>query len=433
MEVLKPIELKLDVEDPIQNCEEGLPLSPIARLCHQPDSRIYIIVMIGMKTKMNPEVIKASLVHIFLKQPRFCSLQVEDETVKGGLKWVNQKEVNLDNHVIVPNLDINNIESPDKFVEDYVSNLSKTGIKMSMPMWDIHLLNLKTTDAESVAVFRVHHSLGDGISLMSLFLACTRKISSPNEPPTIPMVKKVNPSKSSRGFWGKFIKLWLVILLFWNTLVDVSMFIATSLSLLNDTKTPLKGPLSQTRRFVRRSVSLDDVKLVKNTMNTTINDVMQAVTQAGLSRYLNRKYGVLELDVMMKKGSKARWGNKMGYLFYPFTIALRDDPIDCLREAKATMDRKKASLEASFSYFSPKCFIKFGGVKGQKKKSVFWAIQWPILLQVAMGHPPYANKITFILSVDEGIIPDPNQLCDDLEESFSLIKSAAIAKGMPTN
>ncbi|XP_031282426.1 O-acyltransferase WSD1-like [Pistacia vera] len=227
---------------------------------------------------MNPEVIKASLVHTFLKQPRFCSLQVEDKTVKGGLKWFNLKEVNLDNYLIVPNLDINNIESPDKFVEDYVSNLSKTGIKMPLPMWDIHLLNLKTTGAESVTVFRVHHSLGDGISLMSLFVACTRKISNPNEPPTIPMVKKVNPSKSSEGFWGKFIKLWLAILLFWNTLVDVSMFIATSLSLLNDTKTPLKGPLSQSRRFVRRS---------------TINDVMLAVTEAGLSRYLNRKYGVL--------------------------------------------------------------------------------------------------------------------------------------------
>ncbi|KAJ0087318.1 hypothetical protein Patl1_07741 [Pistacia atlantica] len=237
MEVLKPIELKLDVEDPIQNCEE--------------------------------EVIKASLVHTFLKQPRFCSLQVEDETVKGRLKWFNQKEVNLDNYLIVPNLDINNIESPDKFVEDYVSNLSKTGIKMSMPMWDIHLLNLKTTGAESVT------------------------ISNPNKPPTIPMVKKVNPSKSSEGFWGKFIKLWLAILPFWNTLVDVSMFIATSLSLLNDTKTPLKGPLSKSRRFVRRSVSLDDVKLVKNTINTTINDDMLAVTEAGLSRYLNRKYGVL--------------------------------------------------------------------------------------------------------------------------------------------
>ncbi|KAK0577804.1 hypothetical protein LWI29_000387 [Acer saccharum] len=44
---------------------------------------------------------------------------------------------------------------------------------MSTPMWDLHLLNLKTSNAETVAVLCVHHSLGDGTSLMSLFLAST--------------------------------------------------------------------------------------------------------------------------------------------------------------------------------------------------------------------------------------------------------------------
>lgn len=63
---------------------------------------------------------------------------------------------------------------------------------------------------------------------------------------------------------------------------------------------------------------------------------------------------------MMKKGSKAKWGNHIGYLLFPFTIALRDDPLDYLREAKATMDRKKASLEAKFSYLISKCLLKFG-------------------------------------------------------------------------
>lgn len=63
---------------------------------------------------------------------------------------------------------------------------------------------------------------------------------------------------------------------------------------------------------------------------------------------------------MMKKGSKGRWGNQIGYLIFPFTIALRDDPLDYLREAKAAMDRKKASLEANFSYFVSKIFLKFG-------------------------------------------------------------------------
>ncbi|KAJ0025634.1 hypothetical protein Pint_07646 [Pistacia integerrima] len=38
----------------------------------------------------------------------------------------------------------------------------------------------------------------------------------------------------------------------------------------------------------------------------------------------------------------------------------------------------------------------------------------------------YANKMTFILSVDDDIIPDPHQLCDDLEVSLNRIKTAVI-------
>lgn len=63
---------------------------------------------------------------------------------------------------------------------------------------------------------------------------------------------------------------------------------------------------------------------------------------------------------MLKKGSKAKWGNQIGCLIFPFTIALRDDPLDYLREAKVAIDRKKASLEANFSYFLSKYFLKFG-------------------------------------------------------------------------
>ncbi|KAK4858513.1 hypothetical protein QYF36_017512 [Acer negundo] len=46
-----------------------------------------------------------------------------------------------------------------------------------------------------------------------------------------------------------------------------------------------------------------------------------------------------------------KWGNQIGSILFPFTIALRDDSLDYVREAKAAMDRKKASLEASYSYF----------------------------------------------------------------------------------
>ena len=42
----------------------------------------------------------------------------------------------------------------------------------------------------------------------------------------------------------------------------------------------------------------------------------------------------------------------------------------------------------------------------------------------------YTNKMTIVLSVDEGTVPDPHQLCDDLEESLKLIKDAVQARGL---
>ncbi|GFY99652.1 O-acyltransferase (WSD1-like) family protein [Actinidia rufa] len=243
---LKPIKTSRDVS----NSEDGQPLSPIARLFHEPGSNVYIVGIFGSKTKIDPDVAKASLVKGLLKHPRFSSLQALDE---------------------------------------------ETG---------------------------------------------------------------------------------------------------------EDTKTPLKGPVggeNNPRRVLKLTTSLDDVKLVKNAMNATINDVVLAVTEAGLSRYLNRRYGELENDkgpmkwknyipknirlraifyvnirpaaglqdlvAMMDKGSPARWGNKIGYVLLPFNIGLREDPLDYIHQAKAAINRKKASLESLFAYIFTKFLIKFFGSK----------------------------------------------------------------------
>lgn len=39
----------------------------------------------------------------------------------------------------------------------------------------------------------------------------------------------------------------------------------------------------------------------------------------------------------------------------------------------------------------------------------------------------YVDKMAVIISVDDNVIPDPNQLLDDFEKSLHLIKDAAAA------
>lgn len=197
----------------------------------------------------------------------------------GEMKWLRTK-VDLDKHVIVPEVNEAELESPDQYVEDYVFNLSKTSVDMSRPLWDLHLLNVRTSQSEAVGIFRIHHSLGDGTSLISLLLACTRQISDPEALPTVPSLKKqqlrrrtTSGSDQFRGYFWLFL-VWLrwACQLFRNTMVDVFMIVATAL-FLKDTNTPLIGTQGveyTPRRFVLRTVSLDDMKLIKNAMNMVI-------------------------------------------------------------------------------------------------------------------------------------------------------------------
>ena len=68
---------------------------------------------------------------------------------------------------------------------------------------------------------------------------------------------------------------------------------------------------------------------------------------------------------MMEKGSKTRWGNLIGYILLPFTIALQDNPLDYVRKAKATIDRKKRSLESICTFLGAVLVLRTFGVKVQ--------------------------------------------------------------------
>ncbi|XP_019104053.2 wax ester synthase/diacylglycerol acyltransferase 5 isoform X1 [Beta vulgaris subsp. vulgaris] len=473
------------------------PLSPASRLFHAPQLNCCIIAMVGCKTMINVEVIKDGINQTMVKHPRISSKLVFHPKKHGKpVGWIRTK-VNVDDHVIVPNLH-SHINSPDKFVEDYVTNLTQTPMDLTKPLWEIHILNIKTKDANSIAIFRIHHSIGDGVSLMSLVLACTRKTSDPNAVPTFPTEdkKKKKLFENSSSFWllSCFLWLWFALKMLWNTIVDLCFFLATMI-FLKDTNTPVKasrGTEKGPKKFVYRILSLDDIKLVKNVMNVTINDVIVGITQAGLSRYLNRKYGeskgdqnvqqnhlpqhirlrstllvnirptskIQDLAEQMESNDPKRkweWGNSIGYILLPFDIALRDDPLDYIRKAKTTIDKKKQSLEAVFTFICAEFILKalglgvtatithralsnatlsFSNVVGPKEEISFYGHPMTFLAPSVYGHPhaltvhfqSYMDQMTLVLAVDQNVIPEPHRLCDDIEEFLAFAKEAAQKK-----
>ncbi|XP_013627828.1 PREDICTED: O-acyltransferase WSD1-like isoform X1 [Brassica oleracea var. oleracea] len=383
--------------------EEEEPLSPMARVFQSPDVDYCAVTIMGFKSKICLDVLLDALKHIVSKLPRFSTKLTEN-----GAKWIEAK-INVQDHVVVPYIDPEEIgEDGQGFVDDYISRLTMIPLDRSKPLWDMHILNVKTSDAEAVGVIRSHHSLGDGMSLISLMLACTHKTLDPQNT-AIPSLKRRETVPHGLRKQGWFLRLRCTVrsiaTLLWNTLVDMLLLLATVL-FLKDTKTPLTGGEDAGRnrkRIYHRVISLDDIKLIKNAMNMTINDVLVGVTQAALSRYLSRLYvneqgrnneeedgaltsypnhfpdrlrfrvacavnirsgiGFKPLTDMMAKDSKCRWGNYFSFIILPLSIGLQTDPLVYLKLSKAMMARKKHSYHAALVYFIIKMVLMVFGIK----------------------------------------------------------------------
>ncbi|KAJ4909468.1 O-acyltransferase (WSD1-like) family protein [Raphanus sativus] len=455
-----------------------VPVSPFSRLFSMPGLDCFNIVTIGFKNEASPSAFTEGLKNTLLNHPRFSCIL---ETGPGEHKprWI-PTQVNIKDHVVVPNIDPT-IDNPDQFLEDYTSNMVFSPIDKCKPLWEIHILNIKTSDAESLVVARFHHSLGDGMSLMSLLLACSRKTSDPEALPTLvaPKLSKVTNVWSSLAA-----RLWLIIRLMFNTIVEVFKFLLIVCSFC-DNRTPLMEKPSATRipnKFIHRVISLDDVKVVKNAMNMTVNDVILGMVQAGLSRYLSQKYdtetnpklkkslekiclrGVVffnlrsnkkieDLAKMMEKRSTSRWGNSIGYAMIPLWMRSENDIFEYIRRAKTTMDRKKLSLEPLFSYVLLKLTVEVFGSKALRALAMrIFGRSTIILSNVAgpteeislfdhqisyvsasiSGFPQalivhitsYVSKAIINLGVDLDVIPDPHNLCDHIVEALQMMKSA---------
>uniref|UniRef100_M8AQQ9 O-acyltransferase WSD1 C-terminal domain-containing protein n=1 Tax=Aegilops tauschii TaxID=37682 RepID=M8AQQ9_AEGTA len=251
-------------------------------------------------------------------------------------------------------------------------------------------------------------------------------------------------------------------------MVDVAFFAAT-IVFLRDPPTLFRRAddhvmSNPRRRFVHRSLSLGDVKLIKNAMNCTVNDVLVGATSAALSRYYFRKSGssktnklclrsVLPVNtrpttslqtyvdmIEAGKSNDVAWGNQLGYILLPFHLAMHDDPLAYVRKGKKTTDRKKEAGSSIFQRMFANTTILFSNMVGPTEQIELCGHPIVFIAPSIYGGPQalvvhyqsYNSTIKVILAVDNEVIPDYTQLLDDFTESFGYIKDAASELSTPT-
>lgn len=454
--------------------ERDEPVTPASRLFLRPELDQVINCVIGLTNSIDVDVIKSEIKNsLMIKHPRFRSLVVKD---RHGREHWKKTQVDLDRHVIVLDSPVGDTE--EEAVNGYLADLALSSpLPADKPLWEAHLLT-----AHNCLIFRIHHSMGDGISLMSLLLAICRKADDVNELPSTvsPDSLKEKKKQNKKGERKPERVVLRLLKAVWFNLVFLVGFILRCLW-VRDRSTTMSGGAGielWPRKLATARFWIEDMKAVKKAIpNATINDVLFGVISSGLSRYLDTKSpeelqdglritgvgmvnlrkqpGLQDVVKMMENKSGLRWGNKFGMLLLPVYYRKgRIDPLDHLKRAKSMLDKKKQSLEAHFSYnighllmslFGPKvasllnyrilCNTSFtlSNVMGpqeeitiRKNPVTFIRVTSSTLPHaITMHMVSYAGRADMQIQVAKDIIHDPEFLAKCFEDALLEMKNAA--------
>ncbi|XP_076940149.1 wax ester synthase/diacylglycerol acyltransferase 11-like [Bidens hawaiensis] len=457
----------------IINIHNDEPLSPAGRLFVQPATHQIINCSLGLKRPIELTAARHVIANSFMiKHPRFSSLLITDHH---GREYWRQIELDIDRHIILRSEPVGDYDKDDdeSAVNDYVSDLTVSSpLSIDKPLWEIHLLN-----AHKCVVLRVHHALGDGISIMSLMLTLTRKLDDLNQTPLIePLV-----SSTRRRKLGTLGEIWKLMKVIWFSLIYVFEFIMRGV-VVKDGKTVVRGGEGVEmwpRKLATAKFSLDDMKTVKNAVpEATINDVLFGVISLGLSKYLGNRSsdslqeglqitgvalvnlrpspGLQDIKELMKKNVVSGWGNKVGIMLLPVYYHRNvSDPLQYLKRAKMMIDRKKLSMEAFLSHQIGYFVMKFFGVKvasvlnyrvicnttftisnvvGPREEVTVAGIPVTYMRTtssslshaITMHMVSYSGKADMQILVAKDLIPDPENLAKCFEDALLEMKQASV-------
>ncbi|XP_019159171.1 PREDICTED: O-acyltransferase WSD1-like isoform X3 [Ipomoea nil] len=329
------------------------PASPCSQYMNSSALSISNIAVLetSIPIKDDDSVILSQIRDVFLPiNPRFSSIMV---TGKNGEKNWKPVKVILEDHLKVPIFPVGKpLEFYDYCLSEYLTKISMDPFPQTQPLWEIHIFRYPTSNAGGNYIFKLHQSLGDGYSLMGALLSCLQRADNPALPLTFPRrqgsgkKQGENSNAVARAFKAVPRLLSGVV----DTVTDFSWNFLKS-SLLDDDKTAIHSqddgvefrPISVTTM----TFSLYHLKLIKSSLNVTINDVISGIVTYGTRLYMQENEretcngectalvlfntramggGYKSVSEMIKPNAEMPWGNRITFL--PFAIPKLRSPGD---------------------------------------------------------------------------------------------------------
>lgn len=340
------------------------PVSPTGQYFNSSVLSIGLINVLESEIPIDDSPTMELIQNVFLPiNPRFSSIMVTDEH---GVKQWKRVTVNPEEHIYKP-IFVEGLspEAYDVHLQEYMTNMAMEKFSQTRPLWEIHIFKYPTSTAAGTVIFKLHHALGDGFSLMSALFSCLQRADDPSLPITFPNVQLLEENENN---------IFKVVPNFVSKMVNTASDFVWSLlksSILADDQTPIRSGTEGVELLPLTistvTFSLDRIKQIKVKLGGSVNDVMVGTIFYGTRLYMEKTskgssnahstalvllntrviHTYQKLKDMVKPDAESPWGNQFGFLHVSvpeFDDAETADPLQFVHEAKETIKRKRRSL-----------------------------------------------------------------------------------------
>ena len=295
--------------------------------------------------------------------PRFKQFPRRPGNPLGRAEWVDDEDFDPDRHYRMVTLPAPGDQAA---LEAYVSSQVGLPLAPDQPPWEVHLID---GFADGAAVmFRIHHAVADGISLMRVTLSLTdegpakEELFAPDhDPGSTQAMVQATTALLGQGL-GLVRHPSRVGGLVNGAVHDAARLV--HLTLLPPQKRSVLSGGVQERKLVTWTppISLAEVKAVGRATDTTVNDVLLAALAGAFSSYLDERGTPLDvLRVMVPVNLRpldaplpSELGNEFGFYFVDLPTA----PM-APHERLAEMHRHTEEIKGS-----PEAVVAFGVLAG---------------------------------------------------------------------
>ncbi|KAE9457678.1 hypothetical protein C3L33_10431, partial [Rhododendron williamsianum] len=450
-----------------------MPVSPTGQYFNSSVLSLSILAVLETEIPIDDSPTMTLLKEVFLPiNPRFSSIMVGDK--KGVKKW-KRVEVKLEDHINVPSFPAGmSPEFYDECFNDYMTKISLERFPPNKPLWEIHIIKYPTSNAAGNIIFKLHHALGDGFSLMGALLSCLQRADNPSIPLTFP--SRESSSKRDGKNKGIFRCLGRVFSGVANTVSDFGSTLIKS-SFTRDGLSPIRSGGDGTINDVIMGVVFLGTRLYMQASSSSHGDEEQQQQQqqgnanATALVVLNTRAigGYKTIGEMVKPNSEMPWGNQFTFLHVTIPKlkhSENDDqtnsnPIRFVKDAHRMIKRKRNSAAVYLTGRMLEILRKFRGPEAAAQyvyntlnnSSIAMSNLIGPVEQMALANHPvkglyftlvggpeslaltimsYVGKLRITIRMEKGFI-DPPKLNSCIENAFDMIFKAAVDNTPPSN